>query len=744
MPTYLGIRHLSPNGAYNIIQKLEQLKPKVVLIETPADFSDKIQEFSNKEIKPPFAMLAYTINKPIKTLLVPFCEYSPEYQAVLWCNKNKVTCKFIDLPSNISLAQQTKDTKEIAEQVDEENKQEIIEEITIDVYEKLDEKLGNHETFWESYIEHSNNDYFEMVNTFGEELRKTDVKPIKDIAENTLREAYMKMEIEKYASEENVVVICGSYHVDGLKNIKPMTQKELDLIKTCEIKQTLMPYSYFKLSNQSGYGAGNRAPEYYHMLWEAINKNKIQEVSHIYLSKIARIMREQGHNTSPALVLDAIILANSLASLNGRAFPTLCDLEDACMTCFGEGSKMPILNAQTLVQIGTKIGSLPQGVSNTSIQQDFQTYIKELKLEKYLAVVNQEIDLDLRENIHVKSTELAFLDLKRSFFFHKLEVLDVKFSKQISINQDSSTFKERFNLQWDTNVEIALIECSLLGETIEGAVIEKMTKELEENSSIEIISKNIKDSFLCGLPSALNSFVRILQSETIDSNDFMGFCKCIDNLSTIIMYKDLRKMDTSIIEEILKQIYLKAVLAMKDACFCTDDAIGTMMNCINILNKATIDYHMLDSKIFMEELDELSDNLDINQFLSGYATATLLERGQLTVEQAENKIAYHLSTGMDGFKSANWLEGFCMKNHYQLILNLNIWKLLDNYISQLEFEEFKPVLLFLRRAFATFSGGEKDSIVDNLQEIWGVSISNDEIIADITDIDLDGFDFDDL
>ena len=79
-----------------------------------------------------------------------------------------------------------------------------------------------------------------------------------------------------------------------------------------------------------------------------------------------------------------------------------------------------------------------------------------------------------------------------------------------------------------------------------------------------------------------------------------------------------------------------------------------------------------------------------------------------------------------------------------------LWESLDEYIQSLDDEEFKRALVFLRRAFADFTSSEKDSIAENLGEIWGLngaevseavnavldSASQEQIAA------LDDFDFD--
>lgn len=777
MPNYFGIRHLSPNGAFNIRRKLDELKPKVVLIESPSDFTSFIPEFSNKEVKPPFAILAFTSEKPIKTVIVPFAIYSPEYQAVLWCNENKVECRFIDLPSDIVIGLELSLDEKIKE-LDSKDK----DDKSIDggvkynfkyrsIYDLLEKKYGSHETFWEANIEHTNNqddNYFEAVNSYGAELRSVDYlnnlsnsnnnKNNFDFANNYIRESYMKAQIlevldnNKKISEEDIVILTGAFHTEGLKldnkGVTPMTKKELaslnKLVKANKTvtQKTLMPYSYFKLSKQAGYGAGNNAPNYYHMLWNAINNSDLDSIGIEYLTSIAREMREEGHNASSAQVIDAVKLSKSLAYLNNREYPTLLDLQDACLTCFGEGELGSIAKARTITEIGTTIGYLPDGMSNTSIQQDFNNNIDDLKLRTYTTITTNEVSLDLRENIHVKSEKSAFLDLNRSFFLHRLKTLGVHFCSQILHSQDSASFREKWNLQWSTEVEIELVESSLLGDTIERASIQFMRNSIEEDTSISNISKQILNSFLCGLPEALSEFIVIFQMETIESKDFIGFANCIDNLMNIINYGNLRKMSKSNLEStinMLETLYQKVILMLDDNLSCDDSQVKAMIKAIDIIDKLTIDFDSIDNKQWLSILDNITDNLNINQFLAGYSTALLLEKGFYTPEDVEKKIIFHLSSSIDGKITANWLEGFCMKNRYQLILNLNIWKYLDKYISGLGEEDFKRVVLFLRRAFTKFSSSEKDSIVDNLKELWGVNIANSEINTTITKQELEVF-----
>ena len=100
-PHFFGIRHLSPCGAYHLLKFLDEMKPTAVLIEGLSDANSQIEYFTAPGTKPPSAVLAYTEELPIKTLLYPMAEYSPEYQALVWANSHNVHAEFIDLPSDV-------------------------------------------------------------------------------------------------------------------------------------------------------------------------------------------------------------------------------------------------------------------------------------------------------------------------------------------------------------------------------------------------------------------------------------------------------------------------------------------------------------------------------------------------------------------------------------------------------------------------------------------------------------------
>src|ERR1700679_2210706 len=99
-----GVRHLSPMGAFHLGRFLDEVDPPAVLVEGPSDATDNIVHLAHKKTKPPVALLAFTKERPVRSILFPLAEYSPEWVALTWALAKKRVAKFIDLPAETFLA----------------------------------------------------------------------------------------------------------------------------------------------------------------------------------------------------------------------------------------------------------------------------------------------------------------------------------------------------------------------------------------------------------------------------------------------------------------------------------------------------------------------------------------------------------------------------------------------------------------------------------------------------------------
>ena len=177
-PHLFGIRHLSPSGAWHLRKFLDETDPELVLIEGPSDFTELLEDLTKNEVKPPVAVMAYTSDLPIRTILYPLAVYSPEYQAALWAREKGKKARFFDLPSPVFLAleDQEKLSEENPGEKDKEGPESGDTGNTGDVYARLDQAAGTggNEDFWEHVLEHSETPkgYQMGAAVFGTELRR--------------------------------------------------------------------------------------------------------------------------------------------------------------------------------------------------------------------------------------------------------------------------------------------------------------------------------------------------------------------------------------------------------------------------------------------------------------------------------------------------------------------------------------------------------------------------------------------
>ncbi len=215
-----GVRHLSPAAAHHLEDVLDALKPTAVLVEGPADASDQIKHLVHKETKPPLAVLAYTKSRPVRTILYPLAEYSPEWVALTWGVRHKADTRFIDLPASVflqlhDLASRERERAESAERQRPEEEADDAPQTPVadapglpgsptkkpsehtlayldDPHEAIARLSGDpdHETWWERHFEHTTAPaaYAGQIFEFGRSLRE--LRPGDE--ENEAREAFMR------------------------------------------------------------------------------------------------------------------------------------------------------------------------------------------------------------------------------------------------------------------------------------------------------------------------------------------------------------------------------------------------------------------------------------------------------------------------------------------------------------------------------------------------------------------------
>jgi hypothetical protein len=338
---FFGIRHHGPGGARSLAQALQQLQPDAILIEGPPEADELLPLAAHAEMRPPVALLVYAPAMPQHASHFPFAEFSPEWQAIQYGQAHGVPTRFIDLPMAHTLAAHM---SVAAEEGDEEAGEEAPQPVqrSGDAMAQLAQAAGfsDFETWWDHLVEqrHDSLELFAAIEEMMSVARQSLQEPLSQ--REAQREAHMRQMIRAAQKQgyERIAVVCGAWHVPALRDM-PTAKHDKDVLSDlpkAKVAATWTPWSYGRLSFDSGYGAGVQAPGWYHHLWHTP-----QRASTYWLTDAVRLLRKNGLDASSAHVIEALRLADSLAALRDRPRAGLNELLEALQSVLFGDSDAP-------------------------------------------------------------------------------------------------------------------------------------------------------------------------------------------------------------------------------------------------------------------------------------------------------------------------------------------------------------------------------------------------------------------
>jgi hypothetical protein len=786
-----GVRHLSPSAAWHLRNFLNEVDPTAILIEGPSDATSLLPHLAHKKTKPPIAFLAFTKQRPVRSLFYPMASYSPEWEALTWGLQRKRDVRFVDLPASAFLGMKDVDDLPGSPKEAPKDPRPYIE----DPYQEIALLSGesDYETWWERNFEHLTEpeSYQRAAFHFGAELRqiRTGSKAFED--ENLLREAYMRRKIREVIEDghdpEKIVMVCGAFHASVLTaEEKVMSDAEFKKLPNEDCTITLMPYSYFRLSAQSGYGAGNHAPGYFQMFWEEYFQNPPLGAAMRFLVELAGRQRAAGTIRSSAEVIEAVRLAQALSSMKNAVAPSLADLRDAATIILGQGYQEGLGKFLREIEGGDALGSLPEGVTRTALQDDFYHLIDALHLKDYLKDKEQRIKghtnkewLDRRLNRFAKSEDAAARDRNRSIFLHRLQLVGIGFARNVTSSQDreENTFKEVWEARWTPECEINLAEKSLVADTIAGAAAYVLSERLKASKDVGEASRVARLAVECDLPEIMFMAKQRAQALAVDDAGFPSLALASFEFANLVGYKDVTEINVEPLKPLVSEFFLRATLLAHSASKCDDQAArGTWKPSddeeeeqqekpplgigegLKLLHDVAIrdgyEQHPLQTERWYQSLDGIAADDSVNAFISGTAAALLLERGKINDEVLDQRVSLRLSPGMDPELGSSFFEGLASRNRMALLSRQALWRSMSNFITSLDDREFKRALASLRRAFSAFNQSEARRVASLLAEIWGRGANEitqaietklddkelekiNEDLGDIGDLDLD-------
>ena len=172
----------------------------------------------------------------------------------------------------------------------------------------------------------------------------------------------------------------------------------------------------------------------------------------------------------------------------------------------------------------------------------------------------------------------------------------------------------------------------------------------------------------CTLTELMEQAKSTLQGLAVDAGNFEQVAGAAYELSVLIRYGSIRRIETDTLVPLLQQLFLRGTLLLVDSAGCNDDAAQGMVRAIQSLHTIAQDhFEAVDDGLWLNKLQELASRDDRNAKLSGFAFAILLERNEIPDERVATEVSRRLSPGIPVDLGAGWFEGMSMRNRYALL-----------------------------------------------------------------------------
>jgi hypothetical protein len=703
-----GVRHHGPGSARAVRHALEQFAPDAVLIEGPADADPLVPLVAEEGMTPPVALLAYATDDPRRAAFWPFAVFSPEWQALSWAAAHGVPVHFCDLPAAAVLAERAA-TDEQPESPDTEgdSEPELPRQVREDPIALLASAAGfdDPERWWDDMVESrlSGEGPFEAICEAMAELREaapasTGLPQEREERREALMRSVLRREIKQGSSR--IAIVCGAWHAPALAGRLPPAGADAQLLKgmsRSKVTLTWVPWTHGRLAAASGYGAGVVSPGWYHHLFTAQDL-PIER----WLTSVARVLREEDLPVSSAHVIEAVRLAESLSILRGRPLPGLDEVTEATRAVLVDGDEVALDLVTRRLVVGEALGSVPDSAPTVPLEADLRAQARRLRLK--LEPAGKTYELDLRKPG----------DLERSLLLHRLLLLDVAWgTRTTSMARNLGTFKEAWELVWQPELVVDLVEASVWGTTIEVAAEQKVIALARRRDvTLPGLTGMVEACLLSDLPRALPELLTALGARAAVDTDVAHLMESLPALVRSLRYGDVRGTDTSALAVVAEAILVRVCAGLPGALTgLDDDAAAAMRQQIDNVHGSVALLGDLDAaERWVATLRKQADRSDVHGIVAGRLARLLLDGGHIDTAAAGVRLSRALSIGAGAAAKAGWVDGFLAGGGALLVHDRELLGVLDSWVMTLPGETFVDVLPLLRRTFGSFATAERRTI----------------------------------
>ncbi|WP_437811084.1 DUF5682 family protein [Sorangium sp. So ce1078] len=748
------VRHHSPRSSATLRAYLDEVRPKAIFVEGPSDATPLLEALVDPKTVPPVAILGYRTDGTPASSLWPFAAYSPEYVAVKWAFEHGVRVELIDVPVGMTLApfegavvghDDVEDPGGHEREIDAERgghgedhgagedgggdddgAPASARGAQQSIYDACARARGfrSFEEFWEASFEAPRYDprsFREALLAYADLARLDGDRLV-----HRARDAYMaRCILERMGPDlapHEVAAVLGAAHAAAFaaRDVDPALEARLPAPVPCAV--TLIPFSFPRLSEQLGYGAGNRAPQYYQRAHDA--GGDFRRATLEVLIDFTEHLRLRGFMASLADTIEAFRLAVALAELRGKAEPGLDEVREATIATMCRGDATHVDGFLWPAVIGRNVGRVGGGIGKNSLQEEFWREVRQRRLpatdapESFRLSLTNEVEVGTSVLLHrlriAKIPYAAYAGARRAGGGARRRG---QAAQETPPDELLGQLSETWEAQWTPATDVALVEKIVLGDTLEQVATRLLEEDLAACHTTGEAADVLLNGVLASSARAVAAALRACDQFAAGDSDLPSLaraCRAFAGLASFGSSRSLSSLGDGVIAPMLEKTFARAVLRVHGGCTGSDEAVAAAKEALRTLHDVALSQPIVDRAAWLAAARELVDSDAVNPTTSGLACGLLYLAQAIDDAEVARIVGLRLGGATPPEPAASFLAGFLEVNALVLVKSRPVVEALDAFLGGIAPERFKDTLPVLRRAFAALGATERRYLLENV------------------------------
>ena len=772
------IRHHSPACALALSALLEEVRPAVVLIEGPAEYTALLPALQDPDTVPPVAVLSLVDRT---ASYYPLAEFSPEWVALRWAGEHDAEAAFIDRapgPHGGPLDDGAGGAAARTLQAEYH----LARSTALDA---LARRLGcrDHDEVWEQLFEDRGSadirawpDFFADTLAWSALARLDAEREVLDADGTHAREAVMAAALRRRLKETAdggggpLVVVTGAFHTPALLDALDAAP-EAAWLPEPEARTRPAPgswlirYDYARLDSLGGYGAGMPSPGLWQRAWRARTgagpgrsaartPTGARGFATAVVLDVVTALRERGEPLGTAQVRAAVEQALGLAALRGRAWPGRTDILDALTSCLVKddtGLSGNLGAAVAAVFAGSAPGRVPPGTAAPPLVAEVRERLTALRFTLDDAV-ERRVSLDTaRRPRHRRRRELLA----------RLRFAGVGLARQVGgadlvAGTGLGQLVEEWAYAWTPQAEAALVRAAQEAPTLDLLVATRLAERLSGESSAGDLAEVLTELAVMGMGEAAAQVCDALETAVSDLSDLAELAGVLHRLVALVEGSGRLSLDGAgstgstgsagstapRLRSMLGRGTATAARLVAELVGLKDDEAAKAVDALIAVRDLLVRLAGADSgtapgfadagrEAVLREIDVLRRARAAAPVLVGCATGIASTTGSLSRQEVADAVVARLSPGADPAALADFLVGLVRAAPDTVLRAPDTLRAVTRTLTDLDEPGFLAVLPDLRRAFTTLRPTETHRLAEQVAALAGADASQIDVVWNV-------------